>query len=91
VNPFEEFLKQKQESEETEKTENYNSQQGRTTRKEDDDRTTWTGKRIRGSDRGKGSDNGGGGGVGKYLKAALADQGGEEDEIVEFMDEEPEP
>ena len=98
VNPFEEFLKQKQEGDEainTETANNNKTQKRGTTRKEDDERTTWTGKRIRGTDsvaRGKGNDDGGGGGVGKYLKAALANQGQEEDEIIEVMgDEEMDP
>lgn len=48
---------------------------------------TWTGKRIR-EPGSTGPSDSSAGGVGKYLKAALADrQGQEEDEIVEIVDE----
>lgn len=62
-------------------------------RRAEDERMTWTGKRVR--DRGStGPGDSSAGGVGKYLKAALADRQGQEDEdeIVELVDEpEPEP
>jgi peptidyl-prolyl cis-trans isomerase-like 2 len=62
----------------------------------DDDLVTWTGKRVRGLDGSKASDAKDGGGVGKYLRAALAEQQtrkpGDEDEIIEFVDDaEPDP
>lgn len=59
----------------------------------DDDLVTWTGKRVRGLDGSKASDAQDGGGVGKYLKAAMAARNnGDEDEIVEFVDDtEPDP
>ncbi|KNG87331.1 hypothetical protein ANOM_003925 [Aspergillus nomiae NRRL 13137] len=92
VDPFEEFLNQKK-AEETSgknKTADSTEEDGKT-QQEDDDQVTWTGKRV----RGPGSSGAGGdasSGVGKYLKAALANQAAqEEDEIVEFVDEEPEP
>lgn len=66
VDPFEEFLDKERERDEREKKE-------RETRKKggrEEDRTTWTGKRVRGS---KGSwEDEGGAGVGKYLKAVDA-------------------
>jgi len=88
IDPFEEFWKKKNRDDEEER------------RKEETrkmDRTTWTGKRIREHD----ADGGGivgasdGGGVGKYLKASLATAAsqpgnGDEDEIIEFIDQEPE-
>lgn len=88
IDPFEEFWKNKKASDEKER-------KIEETRKLD--RTTWTGKRIRDGAAGADSDADGGGGVGKYLKASLANtqsQGhagnGEEDEIIEFVDDEPE-
>lgn len=60
----------------------------------DDDLVTWTGKRVRGLDGSRSSEAKEGGGVGKYLRAAIAEQQtrkpGDEDEIVEYM-EDPEP
>jgi len=78
VDPFEEFWKHKREGDEAE-------QEKAERKKGDDERTTWTGKRIR-SD-GKVQDDSGGG-VGKYLKAAMstsAVQPPKEDEIVEYV------
>lgn len=85
VDPFEDFLKQKRAGDQAPGATVPDATEAR---REDDDRVTWTGKRVRGS----GADNGdsGSAGVGKYLKAALADRA-EEDEIVEFVDDEPEP
>lgn len=82
VDPFEEFWKNKREGEEAEKEKEER-------KKGDDERTTWTGKRIR-SD-GKVQDDVGGG-VGKYLKAAMSGNNaarpdGNEDEIVEFVED----
>ncbi|KAI9043417.1 PPIL2 family peptidylprolyl isomerase [Aspergillus affinis] len=92
VDPFEEFLKQKQAEEAAGKAGPDPAEEEENARRAEDDHITWTGKRVRGAgstDTGDGS----GGGVGKYLKAALNNQAGqEEDEIVEFVDEpEPEP
>ncbi|QSZ37053.1 hypothetical protein DSL72_009145 [Monilinia vaccinii-corymbosi] len=63
VDPFEEFQKQKQERDVAEKEKAEIMRQGGT----EDDKTTWTGKRIRGD--GKVVPNAQAGAVGKYLKA----------------------
>ena len=74
TDPFDEFWAQKKQVEDAEKVKEQR-------RKEDkgDERTTWTGKRIRAD--GTVQDDGGDA-VGKYLKAAVAKQH-DEDEIVE--------
>ncbi|KAK6533406.1 Peptidyl-prolyl cis-trans isomerase cyp8, variant 2 [Orbilia ellipsospora] len=82
VNPFEEFQKERVQKEEDEKTAEEVKKAGGT----EDDKTTWTGKRLRTATEGKGGGGRGGGGVGvgKYLAAAkAAAQVDEEDEIVE--------
>lgn len=85
VDPFEDFLKQKRAEDTQDPASTVDDSEA--SRRVDDDRVTWTGKRVRG--HGANTD-GESAGVGKYLKAALADR--EEDEIVEFVDEpEPEP
>ncbi|KAJ5140259.1 hypothetical protein N7448_003667 [Penicillium atrosanguineum] len=85
VDPFEDFLKKKRAEDTQDPTSTVDGSEA--SRREDDDRVTWTGKRVRGPGA---NEDGGSTGVGKYLKAALADR--EEDEIVEFVDEpEPEP
>ncbi|PYH43781.1 peptidyl-prolyl cis-trans isomerase [Aspergillus saccharolyticus JOP 1030-1] len=91
VDPFEEFLKQKQlEDAKARGHLTDPAEEEQNARREDDDRVTWTGKRVRGA--GAGSTEEGSAGVGKYLKAALAERAGQaEDEIVEFVDDEPEP
>ncbi|PYH87809.1 peptidyl-prolyl cis-trans isomerase [Aspergillus ellipticus CBS 707.79] len=91
VDPFEEFLRQKQADELKAKGLAVDAEEEeQNARRAEDDRITWTGKRVRGSEPGAMDE--GSGGVGKYLKAALAERAGqEEDEIVEFVDEEPEP
>ncbi|KAJ6074204.1 uncharacterized protein N7446_001981 [Penicillium canescens] len=91
VDPFEEFLTQKRAEEARSSGAAQPEEEEEASRRVDDDRVTWTGKRVRGA--GAESGDGGSGGVGKYLKAALADRDGqEEDEIVEFVDEPvPEP
>lgn len=57
----------------------------------DDDLVTWTGKRVRGLNGSSASDTKEGAGVGKYLRAALAEQQtrkhGDEDEIIEYVDD----
>ncbi|KAK3313818.1 hypothetical protein B0H66DRAFT_362899 [Apodospora peruviana] len=76
VDPFEEFLKDKSRKEREEKRMDEIKRQGGT----EDDRTTWTGKRIRGDEYGSGGKEVGG--VGKYLNAAAAasnSKGGRED------------
>lgn len=92
VDPFEDFLTQKraEEARATGVTGPSAEEEDETARRAEDDRITWTGKRVRGTETN--SNDGGASGVGKYLKAALADRNGqEEDEIVEFLDEEPAP
>ncbi|KAJ5697447.1 hypothetical protein N7488_011131 [Penicillium malachiteum] len=86
VDPFEDFLKQKRAEEA--KGGSASAADEEAAQNVDDDRMTWTGKRVRGP--GEASTDSAAGGVGKYLKAALADRG-EEDEIVEYIDEEPIP
>lgn len=86
VDPFEEFLKQRSEKEAEEARKEALRKEGGA----EDDRTTWTGKRIRAD--GKVEQEGGGGGVGKYLKAQAAKGAPDEDEIVgEWEEPEPEP
>lgn len=87
VDPFEEFLSQKR-AEGTQEPGTTDADGVEASRRMDDDRVTWTGKRVRGA--GADSSAEGSSGVGKYLKAALADRNGEDDEIVEYVDEEPE-
>lgn len=70
VDPFEEFQKAKREKDEAEKEEEEVVKQGG----REDDRTTWTGKRVR-ADGVVVRDAGGGAAVGKYLKAALESGG----------------
>ncbi|KAK8241660.1 peptidyl-prolyl cis-trans isomerase-like protein-like 2 [Phyllosticta capitalensis] len=87
VDPFEEFQKQKAEKEAKEKEKEEIQRQGGT----EDDKTTWTGKRIRGDGT---VEHASGGGVGKYLKQAVEEQKSapaEEDEIVGEWDEPEEP
>ncbi len=86
IDPFEEFLKEKKAKEEEGKAREEVRRAGGT----EDDRTTWTGKRIRADgvvveDEAKK-------GVGRYLKAATAaaaarEQGGEKTEEVETWEE----
>ena len=70
VDPFEEFQRQKRDKDEEEKERLEVMRQGG----REDERTTWTGKRVRGD--GTVVNDAGGGGVGKYLKAAAANEGG---------------
>jgi len=84
VDPFEEFLKQRSDKEAAEQRQEQLKREGGA----EDDRTTWTGKRVRPD--GKVDDAGVETGVGKYLKAAAAAPQAEEDEIVGEWDE-PEP
>lgn len=89
VDPFEEFQKERKATEDTERENLQRQQEG----KDDDNRTTWTGKRVRAD----GTVENDGVGVGKYLKARMESQPKaqkpsvvEEDEIIEFVDE-PDP
>lgn len=90
VDPFEEFQKERKANEDTERENQQRRQEG----KDDDNRTTWTGKRVRTD----GTIENESVGVGKYLKARMENQTKaskpslvEEDEIVGFVDEEPDP
>ncbi|KAH8705330.1 putative peptidyl-prolyl cis-trans isomerase [Talaromyces proteolyticus] len=96
VDPFEEFMIQQklQSTEGSTAAETPSKQEA--PQDVDDDQVTWTGKRVRGLHSSKTSGTANAGGVGKYLKAALAEQntrrGTTDDEIVEFVDDnEPEP
>lgn len=79
VDPFEEFQKERKEKEEEERAKEQKKKE-----ETDDQRTTWTGKRLR--DDGK-PERGSSGGVGKYLKAAKLQPAEQGDEIVEAVDE----
>ncbi|KAH8909924.1 hypothetical protein BR93DRAFT_924937 [Coniochaeta sp. PMI_546] len=84
LDPFEEFLKEKSQKEKDEAEKEAVRRMGGT----EDDKTTWTGKRIRAD--GTISGDGASAGVGKYLKAALQSQGGgeaEEDTGVDTWEE----
>lgn len=86
VDPFEEFQKAKNQKDLADKEKEEIERQGGT----EDDRTTWTGKRIRADGTVEGSADDGAEGVGKYLKAASTtkDGVGDEEEILEVWDEE---
>ena len=92
VDPFEEFLKKKRTEEQTlQNKAAAPDDEDESSRRKDDEQMTWTGKRVRDTNATAAND-GSAAGVGKYLKAALAErQAPEEDEIVEFVDDEPEP
>jgi peptidyl-prolyl cis-trans isomerase-like protein 2 len=74
IDPFEDFLKQRDEKEAAEAKKEQIRREGGA----EDERTTWTGKRIRAD--GKVEKTDAGAGVGKYLKQAVAPAAG--DEIV---------
>ena len=80
VDPFDEFRREKREKDERAREKEEIVKKGGA----EEDRTTWTGKRVRG-DGTVVTDDGTEGGVGKYLKAAAATStvAGVEDEIVE--------
>ena len=92
VDPFEEFLAQKRESEAASKTSVAGTSSKAGAENDEDEHVTWTGKRVRGAaGAGTGYDSAAGG-VGKYLKAAAAaKKNPDEDEIVGFVDEDEEP
>jgi peptidyl-prolyl cis-trans isomerase-like 2 len=85
VNPFEEFLKQKEEDEKAEA----HKQEVKRLGGSEDDRTTWTGKRIRADGT---VERGATVGVGKYLKDAMAQHrlDDNEEEITEEWEGEAE-
>ncbi|KAL3459075.1 hypothetical protein BJX64DRAFT_279469 [Aspergillus heterothallicus] len=91
VDPFEEFLKKKQTEQSAQKgVGKTGEEEEQNNQRVDDDQVTWTGKRVRGP--GASTKEESAAGVGKYLKAALDERAAqEEDEIVEFVDDEPEP
>jgi len=74
VDPFEEFQKQRKEKEEEDKAEERKKKE-----LTDDQKTTWTGKRLRDDGR---LVQGASSGVGKYLKTAKL-QALEEDEVIQ--------
>ncbi|KAI2004546.1 cyclophilin peptidyl-prolyl cis-trans isomerase Cyp8 [Ophidiomyces ophidiicola] len=85
VDPFEEFLSQKKQ-EETSNKDQLPLTSTSNTNNDDDERVTWTGKRVRGEGAKEPTSDVG---VGKYLKQAAANQcSHDNDEIVEFIDDE---
>ncbi|KAL3432464.1 hypothetical protein BDV09DRAFT_205939 [Aspergillus tetrazonus] len=91
VDPFEEFLNQKKQSEQSAENEANRTAENdeESSRRAEDDQVTWTGKRVRGPGASKEESSTA---VGKYLKAAVSERAAnDEDEIVEFVDEEPTP
>ncbi|RYP03866.1 hypothetical protein DL764_004845 [Monosporascus ibericus] len=80
VDPFDEFQRQKVERDRAAEARADVERRGGT----DDDRITWTGKRVRrdGSDAAEADDGDGGPAVGKYLTAAMTRKK-DEDEIIE--------
>ncbi|KNG45469.1 peptidyl-prolyl cis-trans isomerase cyp8 [Stemphylium lycopersici] len=84
VDPFEEWQKERKDKETKDLEAEEIKKQGGTA----DDKTTWTGKRIR-ADGTVDSSSGEGLGVGKYLQAAKQDiQNQGDDEIIGYIDEE---
>lgn len=77
IDPFEEFEKEREKREADERRADEVLRSGGT----EDDKVTWTGRRVNG--RGIGGAVEDGGGVGKYLKRAMAEPGKEGDEIIE--------
>ncbi|KAL4998689.1 hypothetical protein BDV10DRAFT_194220 [Aspergillus recurvatus] len=89
IDPFEEFLKQKKQSEQSAEDDANKTAEndGDSARRAEDDQVTWTGKRVRGSGTREEDSSAG---VGKYLKAALSERATQDEgEIVEIVDEEP--
>ncbi|CAK7223312.1 cyclophilin peptidyl-prolyl cis-trans isomerase Cyp8 [Sporothrix bragantina] len=70
LDPFEEFLAEKRKADKQEEEKAEIQRRGGT----DDDKITWTGKRLRGAGDSTSSGNSASAGVGKYLKAALKQQ-----------------
>jgi peptidyl-prolyl cis-trans isomerase-like protein 2 len=85
LDPFEEFLKEKSQKEKDEAEKEAIKRMGGT----DDDKTTWTGKRIRAD--GTVAGESAAAGVGKYLKEALQGHAGDVDEEDAGLDTWEEP
>ncbi|KAI1648463.1 uncharacterized protein F4817DRAFT_334021 [Daldinia loculata] len=85
LDPFDEFLRQKSERDKLAETQAEIERTGGT----EDDQLTWTGKRVRRD--GTVEQGGGGGNVGKYLQAAIKQQGNEDEIIEEDVDTWEEP
>jgi peptidyl-prolyl cis-trans isomerase-like protein 2 len=85
LDPFEEFLKEKSQKEKNEAEKEAIKRMGGT----DDDKTTWTGKRIRAD--GTVAGESAAAGVGKYLKEALQGHAGDVDEEDAGLDTWEEP
>ncbi|KAF2724843.1 putative peptidyl-prolyl cis-trans isomerase [Polychaeton citri CBS 116435] len=84
LDPFEEYLKQRSDKEKTDAEKERIQREGGT----EDDKTTWTGKRIRADGKVDDSTSAAGSGVGKYLKAAAASKDKDDDEIAGRVAEE---
>ena len=87
VDPFEEFLKARREKEEAEGARKELEKEGGA----EDERITWTGKRVRGDGGGGGNDDGASVGVGKYLNAAREEVSAVRGEAVEEWEVAEEP
>ncbi|OTB08402.1 hypothetical protein M426DRAFT_317023 [Hypoxylon sp. CI-4A] len=85
LDPFDEFLRQKTERDKVAETKAEIERTGGT----EDDKMTWTGKRVR--QDGTVDQGSGGGGVGKYLQAAMKQQPTEDEIIEEDVDTWEEP
>ena len=85
VDPFEEFQKKKHEMDQVEKQKEEVTRMGGT----EDDKTTWTGKRIRGD--GQVFDDATEQGVGRYLQDKLVDRAGEDEIVGDWEDATDEP
>lgn len=83
VDPFEEFQKQKREKDTLEQEKEEIKKQGGT----EDDKTTWTGKRIRGDGTVVQTEQSGG--IGKYLKAAAENGKGKDTAQDDMLEPEP--
>lgn len=83
VDPFDEWRRERAEKEDRAERQEEVRRAGGT----EDDRVTWTGKRIRGD--GSVEEGGEAGEIGKYMKEAGVRQGAEEDEIVEEYEDIP--
>ncbi|CAK7218865.1 cyclophilin peptidyl-prolyl cis-trans isomerase Cyp8 [Sporothrix curviconia] len=70
LDPFEEFLAEKRKADKQEEEKAEIQRRGGT----DDDKITWTGKRLRGAGDSASGGNSASAGIGKYLKAALKQQ-----------------
>ena len=82
VDPFEEFDKERADKEKQEMRQEEVRRQGGA----EDERTTWTGKRLREDGTVEGG-RGGGGGVGQYLQAALAERAAKSYDTEEVVEE----